>query len=59
MLGLGHDGVIDLLLAMNISGLANTKIDEQNGKVWILGAEVRAGKESENLQLANAKISKL
>ena len=46
MLGLGQDGVIDLLLAMNISGLANTKIDEQQGKVWILGAEVRAGKES-------------
>lgn len=46
VLGLGQDGVIDLLLAMNISGLANTKIDEQQGKVWILGAEVRAGKES-------------
>lgn len=49
--------VIDLLLAMNISGLTNAKIDEIKGNVLILESEIRAEKNGENKSLLNAKIS--
>lgn len=51
--------VIDLLLAMNISGQIWTKIDEEKGTVLILAAELRAEREPQNKGALRAKISQV
>jgi len=56
ILGMKAPQVVDLLLAMNISRQINTRIDEEKGTVLILGAEIRAEKESQNRSVLRGKI---